>query len=119
MFIQQCDRRRFGKLVEELENDYTKGNDNYPQDLVSAYRLLSEYKNWQRYQNVPEATSVAFVNKQSTDGFEEWAKKQTCHLCGKKGHVKPQCPDVNKNKEDSDEDVQDDDSDKEEKSRQI
>jgi hypothetical protein len=39
MFIHQSDRRRYGKLSEELENSSTKGNDDYPDNLVSAYTI--------------------------------------------------------------------------------
>jgi hypothetical protein len=36
MFLHQSDRRhRYGKLLEELENDFTKGNDDYPETLVN------------------------------------------------------------------------------------
>ena len=34
MFIAQADKQRFGKLQEELANDFTKGNDNYLKNLV-------------------------------------------------------------------------------------
>ena len=37
LFILQCDRRRYGKLLEELENDFTKGHNNDPVDMVKAY----------------------------------------------------------------------------------
>ena len=46
MFLHQSDRRRYGKLLHELENDFTKGNDDYPDTLVKAYHLLSEYKHY-------------------------------------------------------------------------
>ena len=107
MFIAQADKQRFGKLQEELANDYTKGNDNYPKNLVAAYMLLSEYKNWQPRAHVPETQSVAFVNedkkkKNSSGSNDDWKKKATCHNCGKVGHIKPECP--NKAVEDDDED---------------
>ena len=43
-FLQQSDKRRYGKLTEELENDFTKGNDNYPRDVTKSYQLLNDYK---------------------------------------------------------------------------
>ena len=36
-FISQADPKRYGRLKEEIENDYTKGTDSYPQDMVKAY----------------------------------------------------------------------------------
>jgi hypothetical protein len=66
MFLHQSDRRQYGKLLEELENDFTKGNDDsYPDTLVKAYHLLSEYKHYQPKKFVPtdSSSSVAFVQK--------------------------------------------------------
>ena len=45
-FISQADSRRYGRLKEELENDFTKGSDTYPQDMVKSYQLLNGYSNW-------------------------------------------------------------------------
>ena len=36
-FVINSDLRRYGRLIEELENDYTKGNDNYPHNMVKDY----------------------------------------------------------------------------------
>ena len=35
-FVINSDLKRYGSLIEELENDYTKGNDNYPRNMVKA-----------------------------------------------------------------------------------
>ena len=40
-FVINSDLRRYGSLIEELENDYTKGNDNYPRNMVKTYQLLN------------------------------------------------------------------------------
>ena len=41
-FLCESDRKRYGRLLEELENNYTKGNSNYPTDLVTAFRMIRE-----------------------------------------------------------------------------
>ena len=41
-FIINSDLKRYGRLFDELENDYTKGNGNYPRNMVKAYQLLNE-----------------------------------------------------------------------------
>ena len=43
-FVINSDLRRYRRLIEELENNYTKGNDNYPRIMVKAYQLLNKYK---------------------------------------------------------------------------
>ena len=97
VFIAQADKRRYGKLQEELENDFTKGNDNYPTDLVKAYHMLSEYKHYVPKPTPIDTNEVAFVQtekekKAAKQAKEEWMKTATCHGCGKKGHIKPNCP---------------------------
>ena len=37
-------RKRYSKLMTELQNDYTKGNNNYPRNVVKEYNLLEHYK---------------------------------------------------------------------------
>ena len=98
--ISQVNPRRYGRLKEELENDFTKGSDTYPQDMVKAYQLLNEYKNWTPKHQIPESTGVAFsqtisVNKNKND----WNQKATCHHCGKKGHIRPDCPEIEQDSE--------------------
>jgi hypothetical protein len=38
-----------------------------------------------------EQSYTAYVKSKSRFPFEEWAKMQICHHCGKKGHVHPLC----------------------------
>jgi len=97
MFIHQSDRRRYGKLSEELENSFTKGNNDYPNNLVSAYHLINEYKNWSPKQAIPDVQGVAFAQKgnkktKPTEETPEWTKNAVCHECGEKGHIRPHCP---------------------------
>ena len=35
-FVINSNLRRYGRLIEELENDYMKGNDNYPCNMVKS-----------------------------------------------------------------------------------
>ena len=94
-FVINSDLRRYGRLIEELENDYTKGNDNYPRNMVKAYQLLNEYNQWNPRETLPESSGVAFLQQGSNKKFaqrtSEWKKKATCHNCGQKGHIRPEC----------------------------
>ena len=62
-FVINSDLRRYGRLIEELENDYTKGNDNYPRNMVKACQLLNEYKQWNPRATLPESPGVAFFQQ--------------------------------------------------------
>jgi hypothetical protein len=39
---------RYGKLVEDIDNDFTKGSKNYPLTVTSSYNLVVNYNNYQR-----------------------------------------------------------------------
>jgi hypothetical protein len=108
-FILGSDRNRYGKLIENLENDYTQGQNRYPTTLTSAYGLLTNWKqearNNMRFLG-PTNDGVSFTN---TDGHDhedhslntngrkpksEWLKDRvnvTCHKCLQKGHYANEC----------------------------
>ena len=45
-FISGANRIKYGRLIEELENSYVKGNENeYPKTVTDAYNLLLNYNN--------------------------------------------------------------------------
>ena len=78
-FLSQSDRKRYGRLLEEFENDYTKGNSNYSTDLVTAYRMISKYKSWQPRSSVSESDGVAFAQRtrgrpNNVNQIEDWMK---------------------------------------------
>jgi hypothetical protein len=113
MFIHQSGRRPCGKLSEELENSFTKGNGDYPINLVSAYHLINEYKCWQLKSAAPDSSGAAFAQKgkgkvDQKNNDDSWQKKATCHHRGKIGHIRPKCPTL---KDDEDKETGDDKSD--------
>ena len=62
-FIINSDLRRYRHLIEDLENDYTKGNDNYPRNMVKSYQLLNKYKQWNPRATLPESSGVEFLQQ--------------------------------------------------------
>jgi hypothetical protein len=65
------DRTRYGKMLEDLKNDYIQGTDNYPTTLQQAYNLLVHWK--QDPRNVMRLIGgvndgVAFTNVGSEGG---------------------------------------------------
>ena len=105
LFIRGSDQAKYGSLTRSLISQYSLGNDQYPKTLQAAGDVLSSHRMDQRHfdnqrknrdqqhnggpgkqqdgNTPPPATSFA-----QQDGI--W-----CHVCGKKGHKKPQCPDIN------------------------
>ena len=93
-FVVASNPKRYGRLVEELENDYTKGKNNYPTNMVKAYQLINEYKSWTPGTSLPEVSGVAFSqqgNSKEAQNTAEWKNKAVCNNCGKKGHIKADC----------------------------
>ena len=104
MFITQVDKHWYGKLQEELQNNYTHRNNDYPSDLVKAYHMLNEYQHWTptKKQDV-DTNLVAFTQaeeekkkKQNGSGRNngggnntDWQKTVTCHNCGKRVILSP------------------------------
>ena len=69
--ISGSNQRRYGKLVEEFQNYFAKGNDNCPANTTEAYNLLVKYKT--TYSNtstilVDKSEEVLLVNVRGTEG---------------------------------------------------
>jgi shikimate kinase len=45
VLLVRADRERYGSLIEEIENDFLKGHDDYPKTPTKAYNLLVNYRN--------------------------------------------------------------------------
>ena len=43
-FLSGADRARYSGLLKELHNDFTKGANNFPGDVIAAYKLLTNYR---------------------------------------------------------------------------
>jgi hypothetical protein len=64
-FILGSDQNRCGQLLKDLENDYTRGQDNFPKTVTAAYSRLTNWK--QNPRNVMRVTNsendgVSFAN---------------------------------------------------------
>jgi hypothetical protein len=69
-FISSADKLRFGTLLEDLENYYTKWAKNYPVSIISAYKLIVHYKKYQKpvgcLYNDSEGVSFVNIEKKGT-----------------------------------------------------
>ena len=109
--VAKSDQKRYGTLKVELENDFNKGVNNYPTTVNRALRMLVNYKGERqnnRNNNNNDSNGVNFHqnsrsnsrnsnnnNNNNNNRFDtSWHKDATCHNCNKKGHIKPNCPDL-------------------------
>jgi hypothetical protein len=112
LFMQGADRGRFGKLMEDLENAFMQGRDNYPKTVQVTYSLLANWKDKNSTRITgPTNDGVSFTNVDGNEGDEivlnnngstgkegKKVKDQnafpgiTCHKCGNMGHYAPIVP---------------------------
>lgn len=61
-----ADRNRFGKLIEDTENNYVKGQDQYPKTVVPAYNMKiyckQDPQNLMRILGTRSSKEIAFTN---------------------------------------------------------
>ena len=90
-YLLGSDRARFGKLIDDLQNNFLQGTDNYPKTLVDAHSLLLHWKhdnnNSNSAQQQATTTGVAFAQTGSTD-----KSHIQCFKCKKYGHYSNNCP---------------------------
>jgi len=117
-FILGADPARYGKILEDLENDHTQKQDRFPKTLDEAYLLLVHWKqnpcNMARgLGSSNDGVSFTKVGEDDDDGGAKshrtsrpaWKKGQargttplefiTCFCCNKKGHYANECPNAN------------------------
>jgi hypothetical protein len=107
-FLLNADRTRYASMLHDLENNYLRGQDNYPKMVTAAYNVLTNWKQDPRSMmrgSANDGVSFANVDEEpddakeleaaialATDGTgqrkQEYKKKDkshvTCHRCRKK-----------------------------------
>jgi hypothetical protein len=108
-FLLGSDQNRYRKLIKNLENDYTQGQNCCPKTLTTAYSLLTNWKQ-DAHNNLqflgPAKDGMSFTNTDGNDNEDrslntnarkpksEWLKDRaniTCHMCLQKGHYANEC----------------------------
>jgi hypothetical protein len=93
-FLLGSDRKRHGKLIEDLENDHVQRNDKYPKTLVEAHNLLIHWKQDPKNLMIGSSTSngMAFANVGGQQQPPHQDNSQTqCYNCQEMGHYASTC----------------------------
>jgi hypothetical protein len=71
LLISGADKCQFGKLKDELANNYLLGTDQYPNTSDKALQILGNYRNTRgnmQYREDPNDTGVAFLQQGGRGG---------------------------------------------------
>ena len=91
------DKKRYGTLLENLNNSFLAGNDQYPVSVDDTLTLLTHYQdhsNGGRSNNGNEKGRLEMSFAQASKQLG----RIRCFLCNEFGHVKKDCPRLNKKK---------------------
>jgi hypothetical protein len=98
VFLLNSDQTKYGRLIQELANDFNKGRDEYPTTLTGAYELMLHDDRHQDTQHQPPGNSgLAFTNIHDgtriagTNAQPNPRPDVTCHKCGRVGHFSNKC----------------------------
>jgi hypothetical protein len=113
-FLLHADRTRYSSMLQDYENDFLQGQDNYSKTITAAYNVLTNWKqDAHKVLNENPNDGVSFSNLAAgldsinepgseitlaTDASEPKKDYQrrdksqvTCHRCRKKGHFASEC----------------------------
>ena len=88
LFLAGTDRKKYKTVIDELNDDFVKGNLSYPTDVPSMMALLSNHRGGntsdrQRDDLVDGVVTTSFAQRGSTPFI--------CCCCGGKGHGPKKC----------------------------
>ena len=100
-YLMSSDRRRFGQLLDKIENTYSRGDDQCPRTLVKAHQILITWKSDKRHIS-PGLSAISYTTLDNRSQKKNYGQKTapynpnwTCHLWGGKGHHHMECPKKN------------------------
>jgi hypothetical protein len=128
-FLSGADKNKYGRMFDDLENDQMKNVYSFPKTLIDAYNFLSRWKDrkHRHFRSDLSDDGVNFTTRDDTNNNEEHIinpEKETalatkgkatnktksktiiCYKCGEDGHLSPNCPNLNKKDEPSENEEQ-------------
>ena len=95
-YLMCVDRTKFGKLLEDVENAYLTGVDQFPKSVNDAYHRVTNWSNDPRnVMNIigPTNDGLAFAQDSGGGSGNNQGKKPIqCYACKEMGHKSYECP---------------------------
>jgi hypothetical protein len=96
MFILGADNKRYAILKQELQNDFSKGHDNYPTTLAKARMMLANRQDKATTFGTRRADSNNTSNNNTDVAFTTDGQTRrgtgACYCCGSREHRANTCP---------------------------
>ena len=95
IFLAGADKRRHGKLHEDLNNSHIAGKDDYPVSLDDTHTLLANYQDY----SITGKGSRPMVTDEDLRTRVSFAQTNhpnrrigPCYVCNEYGHLERACP---------------------------
>jgi len=92
IFLRNCDRSRYGSLIDDLSKTYALGVDQYPRTLQGAMDVLRKVKFDRKEKKKKESGSGNGNEGRRETSFAQQQSERRCFACGDRTHILPQCP---------------------------
>ena len=100
--LSKVNREKYGKLKRSMAENYVTRTRKYPKSpevvlcILSAYTLPPGCNRCLKQEGCDRDNGAIFVQLDGRD--DSWKKNIFCFNCGKKGHLKRECPNKKTNK---------------------
>jgi hypothetical protein len=87
------DKSRYCKLLKDLENNFTMGEEHYPESVTKAYNMVDNYNQKQRHAGrlFNDSKGESFTNVDNGKGDTDTSHIR-CYSCNNMGYYTNYCP---------------------------